>query len=109
MNVYRVAEVAIREVAKTSPAGVAVGDTIKVRIAGGTVGCRMFRISGEPDIEAGMDLALFLTRKPEPNLAAAAFDGLDVINAWPIVRGQAQSPSGAIAVDELLSLAAMSE
>lgn len=110
MNVYRVAEVEIAEVGKaTALADVAVGETVMIRVIGGTVDCRTFGLSGEPEIKAGMDVSLFLTKDPEPNLAAAPFDGFDAIGIWPVDRNQAQSPSGAIAVDDLLSLASASD
>lgn len=59
--------------------------------------------SGEPEVKIGSEFALFLSGESEPNLAAAPFDGLDVIDMWPVSTGVVRSPSGDISVDELLS------
>lgn len=105
-DVYRVAEVKIGDVGKaTALADIGAGDTIKIRVIGGTVDCRTFNLEGEPEIKVGMDVALFLTEDPQPNLAAAPFEGFDAIGVWPIEQGQARGPSGHIAIDDLLAVA----
>jgi hypothetical protein len=109
LDVYRIATVDIAAVAKSSQSAAVAGKTIEVRVVGGTIGCHTFGVSGEPELKPGTDVALFLMDKAQPNLAAAPFTGLDVIDAWPVFDGIAEGTTGSVTVDELMSVAAGSE
>lgn len=110
MNVFRIASIAIADVGKASLSGdVREGRTIDVRVLGGTVGCRTFTISGQPEVKVGAEFALFLAAQPEPNLAASTFTGFDVIDMWPIMDGLAHGPAADITVADLLAAAARSD
>lgn len=110
MNVFRIVSIVIADVGKASPSGdVREGGKIDVRVVGGTVGCRSFTISGQPEVKVGGEFALFLAAQPEPNLASSTFTGFDVIDMWPITDSVARGPSADITVEDLLAVAAQTE
>lgn len=103
LDVYHKVTIHVTEIGKTSSRDDLVADNeVVVRVVGGTVGCRSFVMSGAADLRPGAQVALFLSKTPQPNLASSSFDGFDVIEAWPVSKGFAHGPLGDMSIDRLL-------
>ena len=102
LDVYRTLTVDVDAVAKgTGEPPYAKGSAITVRLAGGTIGCRTFVLSGQAMPNVGEKVALFLASTETKNVALP--NPIDVVEMWPIQDGIASDQLHSIAVDDLLA------
>ena len=102
LDVHRTVTIEINEVAKDARLGLAKGQSIDIRMLGGTIGCRTFLIAGDAEPRPGDSFALFLSAEPNPRLGALN-PGLEVVAALPIDNGVAGDNLRSFPVDELLA------
>jgi hypothetical protein len=97
-HVYRVVRIQIDQVAKAdaSVASTAsAGSTVAVRVFGGQIGCSEYVVSPQPDMVAGTQLVLYLSRGGQPFLKAAPPADFDAVDAYEVLNGQVVDGSAA--------------
>lgn len=101
--VYRIVQIQITALGKTRAAGANLepGQSINVRVLGGTIGCQTYKSSSDLPFDVGGEVVMFLGM--QPILSDAPRADYDAVDVWPIQNGVVEGRSGRVTPDELLA------
>jgi hypothetical protein len=97
-HVYRVVRIQIDQLAKADASATSIASTgsiVAVRVFGGMIGCSDYVVSPQPDMTAGTQVVLYLSRGGQPFLKAAPPADFDAIDAYQVLNGQVVDGSAA--------------
>jgi hypothetical protein len=102
-NVYHVVKVEITGTGKlsSSVANLGLDQDFSVRVLGGTIGCRTYRLSDDFPIAVGDEVVLFVGR--QPTLTDVPTQEFDAIDIWPVDDGLVEGRSGPLDLGDVLT------
>ncbi len=101
--VYRVVEMRVDSLGKTSAeVGVRVGSIVRIRVLGGSIGCRIYAMSDDEHFDVGDSVLAFLGH--QPTLKDAPEEDFDAVAVWRVHNGTVVSRDGVMTVEDALRM-----